>query len=103
MYSDAVTSRRRKTRRRHQGVAAGRRHALGRTPRSPTRSKALLPLQAATTAVEAVLHSRTDGTKVWKHLPLVLAAAFLARAAVALSGDFALHPRGSCQGWSPAC
>ena len=71
-------------------------------PRNPSRSKTLLPHHAATTAVEAVLHPRTDVGKVWKHLPLVLAAAFLARGAVALSGDFALHPDEIFQYLEPA-
>ena len=56
----------------------------------------------ATTVVEAVLHPQTVSAKVWKHLPLVLAAAFFARAAVALSGDFALHPDEIFQYLEPA-
>ncbi|MDE0193196.1 MAG: hypothetical protein OXQ90_17725 [Gammaproteobacteria bacterium] len=60
------------------------------------------PLHAATTAVEAVLHPRTATGKVWKYLPLVLAVAFLARAAVALCGDFALHPDEIFQYQEPA-
>ena len=43
-------------------------------------------------AIEAALHSRAPGEPPWKHLPLVLALAFTARAWVALSGDFVLHP-----------
>ena len=60
------------------------------------------PIHIATRFAEAVLHPRTASVKVWKHLPLVLAAAFFARAAVALSGDFALHPDEIFQYLEPA-
>lgn len=60
------------------------------------------PIHFAATFAETVLHPRTASGKVWKLLPLVLAAAFLARAAVALSGDFALHPDEIFQYLEPA-
>ena len=40
--------------------------------------------------------------KHWKHLPLVLALAFVARVATALSGDFILHPDEMLQYLEPA-
>lgn len=39
-----------------------------------------------------LLHPPTSDEPRWKFLPLVLGLAFAARAAVALSGDFVLHP-----------
>ncbi len=44
----------------------------------------------------------TKPEKPWKHLPLVLALAFAARAATALSGDFILHPDEVLQYLEPA-
>ena len=43
-------------------------------------------------APDLLLHPRTPAEPVWKLLWPVLALAFAARAAVALSGDFLLHP-----------
>ena len=53
-------------------------------------------------ALEAWLHPNADTGAIWKHLPLVLALAFAARAAVALSGDFSLHPDEIFQYLEPA-
>ena len=73
------------------------RKSLRRATRSTWRP--LLPrIQAA---LEVLLHPRqTDRT--WKYLPLVLALAFVVRAAVALSGDFVLHPDEIMQYLEPA-
>ena len=49
-----------------------------------------------------MLHPRPAGGAPWKHLPLVLALAFAVRAAVALSGDFVLHPDEIMQYLEPA-
>ncbi len=68
-----------------------------RAPRPAAQS--LLPrIQAA---VEVLLHPQQTG-RPWKHLPLVLGLAFAARAAVALSGDFVLHPDEIMQYLEPA-
>ena len=68
-----------------------------RTTRSA--SKPVLPrIQAA---IEPLLHPRATG-RPWKYLPLVLALAFAARAVVALSGDFVLHPDEIMQYLEPA-
>lgn len=52
-------------------------------------------------ALDALLHPQEAG-RPWKHLPLVLALALAARAAVALSGDFVLHPDEIMQYLEPA-
>ena len=44
------------------------------------------------TATDAMLHLRTPVEPAWKWFWPVLALAFAARAAIALSGDFVLHP-----------
>ena len=53
-------------------------------------------------ALEAVLHPQPADGAPWNHLPLVLALAFAVRAAVALSGDFVLHPDEIMQYLEPA-
>ena len=50
----------------------------------------------------SLLHPRDPGGPPWKYLPLVLALGFAARAAVALSGDFVLHPDEIMQYLEPA-
>ena len=52
-------------------------------------------------ALDGLLHPR-ETDRPWKYLPLVLALAFAARAAVALSGDFVLHPDEIMQYLEPA-
>ena len=68
--------------------------------RGPRRAApSLLPrIQAA---LDALLHPQATG-RPWKFLPLVLALAFAARAVVALSGDFVLHPDEIMQYLEPA-
>ena len=58
-------------------------------------------LQRIQAALEVLLRPRETG-RPWKHLPLVLALAFAARAAVALSGDFVVHPDEIMQYLEPA-
>ena len=83
---------------RHSGSAARR-----PAPRNPARPAAApSPVLAARAALDALLHPRADTGEIWRHLPLVLALAFLARAAVALSGDFSLHPDEIFQYLEPA-
>ncbi len=50
----------------------------------------------------SLLHPRDPKEPTWKYLPLVLALGFVARAAVALSGDFVLHPDEIMQYLEPA-
>ena len=52
-------------------------------------------------ALEVLLHPRATD-RPWKYLPLVLALAFVARAVVALSGDFVVHPDEIMQYLEPA-
>ncbi len=68
------------------------------TPDAPRRS---LP-QAARGVADSLLHARAPETPPWKYLPLILALAFAARAAVALHGDFTLHPDEIMQYLEPA-
>ena len=49
-----------------------------------------------------LLHPRAPGERPWKYLLPVLALAFVARAAIALSGDFVLHPDEIMQYLEPA-
>ena len=49
-----------------------------------------------------LLYPPTSDERRWKFLPLVLGLAFAARAAVALSGDFVLHPDEIMQYLEPA-
>ena len=58
-------------------------------------------LQRIQAAFEVLLRPR-EIDRPWKYLPLVLALAFAARAAVALSGDFVLHPDEIMQYLEPA-
>ena len=80
-----MTKRKKARKQRRQAQRAGRQPVLQR-------------IQAA---LDALLHPRqTD--RPWKYLPLVLALAFAVRAAVALSGDFVLHPDEIMQYLEPA-
>ena len=67
------------------------------SPRAAAQS-ALPRIQAA---LEVLLHPRQTG-RPWKYLPLVLGLAFAARAVVALSGDFVVHPDEIMQYLEPA-
>ncbi len=49
-----------------------------------------------------LLHPREPGERPWKYLLPVLALAFAVRAAIALSGDFVLHPDEIMQYLEPA-
>ena len=49
-----------------------------------------------------LLHPRNPDERPWKYLPLVLALGFIVRAAVAISGDFVLHPDEIMQYLEPA-
>ena len=49
-----------------------------------------------------LIHARTCDEPPWKLLPMVLGLAFAARAAVALAGDFVLHPDEIMQYLEPA-
>ena len=55
-----------------------------------------------TRVARTLLHPREPGERPWKYLLPVLALAFVARAAIALSGDFVLHPDEIMQYLEPA-
>ena len=54
------------------------------------------------TLLDGLLHTAAPNEPPWQLVPLVLALAFAARAAVALSGDFVLHPDEVMQYLEPA-
>ena len=68
--------------------------------KAPTAAR--LGLRRMGAGLESLLHPQPVEEPTWKHLPLVLALAFAARAAVALSGDFVLHPDEVMQYLEPA-
>ena len=73
---------------------ASRRNKAGRLRRAGSDAGRLPPPRRGGrlgTAADALLHLRTPGEPVWRYFWPVLALAFAARAAVALSGDFTLH------------
>ena len=55
-----------------------------------------------TSVARSVLHPRAPDERPWKYLLPVLALAFAARAGIALSGDFVLHPDEIMQYLEPA-
>ena len=69
--------------------------------RRPPRAAAQSLLQRIQAALDVLVHPR-ETERPWRYLPLVLGLAFAARAAVALSGDFVLHPDEIMQYLEPA-
>ena len=76
-----------------------RRESKSRRPSRPSvarrepRERGWARLRSALNAAPGVLlHPQTPDEPVWKFLWPVLVAAFAVRAAIALSGDFMLHP-----------
>ena len=60
------------------------------------------PVANLQTALGLVLHPHPCDERPWNYLPVVLMLAFVARAAVALSGEFVLHPDEVMQYLEPA-
>ena len=81
-----------------------KRRGARREARCRTASKAqALPTPLRSRAVlDALLHAQTPQEPCWKLLPWVLALAFAVRAAVALAGNFVLHPDEIMQYLEPA-
>ena len=74
-----------------------------RTKKAPReRLDAAPPVRPVETALDFVLHPQAPDERLWKYLPWVLALAFATRVAVALSGDFVLHPDEIMQYLEPA-
>ena len=61
-----------------------------------------LPLLGPAAIAQALLHPVPTEERPWRLLPRILLLAFAARAAVALSGDFVLHPDEIMQYLEPA-
>lgn len=81
----------------------GRSPQRKRVSRNRKRSTAAArPSFSVRDTLEALLHPHENTEEIWQHLPLVLVLAFVARAAVALSGDFVLHPDEIFQYLEPA-
>ena len=76
---------------RRKGARTARRAERPRPKRAGTARPRAAP-GAALASLAHLAHPREPEGPVWKHLWSVLALAFAARAFVALSGDFALHP-----------
>ena len=78
-----------------------KRNKARKNRRRAQRAAAQSLLQRIQAALDVLLHPR-ETDRPWKYLPLVLALAFVARAAVALSGDFVVHPDEIVQYLEPA-
>ena len=87
--------------------SGGRRKTARPRPRRGSRAAPGLlvsrfrPLTPAV-AVQALLHAAPAPKRPWMLLPLILLLAFTARAAIALAGDFVLHPDEIMQYLEPA-
>ena len=92
-------AKRSKTRRSQRGAPATVRPAASATKRQTAGGFGLRRLREV---LETLLHPQAKEERFWRHVPLVLALAFAARAAVALSGDFVLHPDEIMQYLEPA-
>ena len=79
-------------------------HGRGAADRRDKRKQALpVRLRSALgVAPDLLLHPSPPDERPWKYLLPVLALAFVARAAIALSGDFVLHPDEIMQYLEPA-
>ena len=77
-------------------------HGRGATARREKRKQALPWLVRLRSMSDLLLHPAHPDERPWKFLLPVLALAFVARAAIALSGDFVLHPDEIMQYLEPA-
>ena len=86
----------------HRG-SKPRRHSRPSLALREPRERGWGRLRSALNAAPGVLlHPQTPDEPVWKFLWPVLAVAFAVRAAIALSGDFMLHPDEIMQYLEPA-
>ena len=79
-----------------------RKHGRGAAVRREKRKQALPWSVRLRSMSDLLLHPASPDERPWKFLLPVLALAFVARAAVALSGDFVLHPDEIMQYLEPA-
>ena len=77
-------------------------HGRGAAARQEKRKQALPWSVRLRSMSDLLLHSSPPDERPWKFLLPVLALAFVARAAIALSGDFVLHPDEIMQYLEPA-
>ena len=77
-------------------------HGRGAAVRREKRKQALPWSVRLRSMLDLLLHSSPPNERPWKFLLPVLALAFVARAAIALSGDFVLHPDEIMQYLEPA-
>ena len=92
----------RRDRNRHSRRPPAHRSKEGKH-RSRNRSAASTPERdRRQSRLDSLLHIGVEDDPVWKFLPLVLVLAFVARSAIALSGDFVLHPDEIFQYLEPA-
>ena len=77
-------------------------HGRGAAARQEKRKQALPWSVRLRSMSDLLLHSASPEERPWKFLLPVLALAFIARAAIALSGDFVLHPDEIMQYLEPA-
>ena len=87
---------------RRSGRATGSRPSAGGGARSAAPAPPARLREWPRTLLEGLLHAAAPNDPPWKLLPLVLALAFAVRAAVALAGDFVLHPDEIMQYLEPA-
>ena len=77
-------------------------HGRGAAARREKRKQVLPWSVRLRSVLDILLHSSPPDERPWKFLLPVLALAFVARAAIALSGDFVLHPDEIMQYLEPA-
>ena len=81
------------------GLEMAKREKTRRTRRRDSRRD---QQRSPASVVDALLHSQTPDERPWKFLLPVLVLAFVVRAAIALCGDFVLHPDEIMQYLEPA-
>ena len=87
---------------RNRSQPHGRGAAARRDKRKQTLPWSVRLRSALVAAPDLLLHPSPPDERPWKYLLPVLALAFVARAAIALSGDFVLHPDEIMQYLEPA-
>ena len=87
---------------RNRSQPHGRGAAARRDKRKQTLPWSVRLRSALVAAPDLLLHPVSPDERPWKYLLPVLALAFVARAAIALSGDFVLHPDEIMQYLEPA-
>ena len=90
------------TRKQRKGRRQGHRKPGGRAGPVVRRSPPVAPFARLRSAADGLLRSQVPEEPRWRLFWPVLALAFIARAAVALSGDFIVHPDESMQLLEPA-